>query len=148
MSVNGKTCWRKSKISQATGSDQCGHGGNYKEERYPVACKATLSGVGDRPLTLRVWTSLDQGSQDESFGIDNVVIRTQELQFPIIEQFSDASDFEGWNCGKIQKCGTFGNICGGAGVKGKGSDIKKTFQLPEGKYLINLKFLQIDSWYV
>ena len=57
----------------------CGHAGKhgqsgFNEERIPVACKVTLSGSGTRPLTVRVWTDLDSGASDESFGIDNVII--------------------------------------------------------------------------
>ena len=33
-----------------------------------------LSGSGTRPLTVRVWTNLDSEGNDESFGIDNVII--------------------------------------------------------------------------
>ena len=57
-------------------------------------------------------------------------------------------DFDGWNCGKITACGGFDGICGGYGVKGKGSDIKKTFNLPAGVYSVQLDFLKIDSWFV
>ena len=32
-------------------------------------------------------------------------------------------------------------------MKGKGSDIKKTFQLPAGKYSVKLDFIKIDSWF-
>ena len=56
--------------------------------------------------------------------------------------------FDDWNCGKITTCGDFGSVCGGYGAKGKGSDIKKTFNLPAGKYSVQLDFLRIDSWFV
>ena len=62
--------------------------------------------------------------------------------------FYDQKDFDGWNCGKINTCGVFGEVCGGYGVKGKGSDIKKTFILPPGIYSVQLDFLKIDSWFV
>ena len=62
--------------------------------------------------------------------------------------FNGSNNFEGWNCGKITKCGKYGNICGGYGVKGKGSDIQKTFQLPVGTYAVMLDFIKIDSWCV
>ena len=97
---------------------------------------------------MRVWTSLDEGTHNESFGIDNVVVQPKKIRFPIIQQFNNPKDYKGWNCGKIQKCGSYGNICGGYGVKGKGSDIKKTFQLPAGKYSVKLDFIKIDSWFV
>ena len=65
----------------------------------------------------------------------------------ITDNFSTPTDDQGWNCGKIQKCGKFGNICGGFGVKGTGSDIKKTFTVPAGTYTVKLDFIKIDSWY-
>ena len=145
MSVNGKKCWTKNGITHM-GKAVCGQTGFKSEQRFPVACKVTLSGSGNRPLTVRVWTTLNQGANDESFGIDNVVI--QKLSTAIIEQFNNPKDSKGWNCGKVQKCGNWGNICGGYGVKGQGSDIKKTFHLPAGTYSVKLAFLKIDSWFV
>ena len=62
--------------------------------------------------------------------------------------FDDKSDFEGWNCGAITSCGKFGNVCGGYNTKAKGHDIKKTFEVPEGTYLVSLDFIKIDSWFV
>ena len=40
-----------------------------------MACKVLLSGSDTMPLTVRVWTNLDSGANDESFGIDNVIIQ-------------------------------------------------------------------------
>ena len=62
--------------------------------------------------------------------------------------FYNKKGFDDWNCGKITTCGDFGAVCGGYGVKGKGSDIKKTFNLPAGIYSVQLDFLRIDSWFV
>ena len=56
--------------------------------------------------------------------------------------------FDGWNCGAITTCGGFGGICGGYGVKGKGSEITNTFNLPAGIYSVQLDFIRIDSWFV
>ena len=74
VSVNGKTCWQKNSIVLSKGEAVCG-GGYKSEERFPVSCQVTLSGTGNRPLAVRVWTTLNQGANDESFAIDNVVIR-------------------------------------------------------------------------
>ena len=64
------------------------------------------------------------------------------------DKFNNPKVFEGWNCARIQKCGSIGNICGGYGTKGAKHDIKKTFtKLPSGKYTISLDFIKIDSWY-
>ena len=62
-------------MSALDGTQQCG--GFFKEERFRVTgCYATLSGSeGNIPLTVRVWTSLDGAADDESFGIDNVVVK-------------------------------------------------------------------------
>merc|ERR1712048_546889 len=66
---------------------------------------------------------------------------------PITAKFDDKNDFEGWNCGQIRTCGEKnGNVCGGYMTKGKGDDIKKTFEVPEGMYRVTLDFIKIDSW--
>ena len=63
--------------------------------------------------------------------------------------FEDTGDLEGWNCGKITTCGKYGNVCGGYATKGgQGDDIKKTFDVPAGKYSVTLDFIKIDSWFV
>ena len=74
MSVNGKTCWSQTNVRGTVGNQLCG--GVFKEEIFRVTgCYATLSSLeGKMPLTVRVWTSLDGDPDDESFGIDNVVI--------------------------------------------------------------------------
>ena len=75
VSVNGETCWTKTDILGTRGSQMCG--GFYKEERFRVTgCYVTLPATwGDpAPLTVRVWTNLDMRANDESFGIDNVVV--------------------------------------------------------------------------
>ena len=96
------------------------------------------------PLTVRVWTNLDGDATDESFAIDNIFIsRFHDIK----NKFDNPSDFEGWNCGKITTCGDH-QLCGGYNVKGKNSEIKKTFFLPEGTYSVDLDFIKIDSWCV
>ena len=74
VSVNGRTCWSKTKAVGTSGTQECG--GFFKEERFRVTgCQVTLSGAGETfPLEVRVWTSLDGDAADESFGIDNVRI--------------------------------------------------------------------------
>ena len=64
------------------------------------------------------------------------------------DKFDDSEVFGGWNCGKITRCSAMGNICGGFNVKGKGSDIQKTFMLTAGTYSVGLDFIRIDSWFV
>ena len=71
VSVNGKTCWSKTGLIGTSGIQECG--GFFKEEHFPVSCFATLE--ANVPLTVRVWTSLDEDALDESFAISNVVIQ-------------------------------------------------------------------------
>lgn len=66
----------------------------------------------------------------------------------VTAKFDDTNNFEGWNCGKITSCGKYGNVCGGYNTKGKGHDIKQTFEVPAGKYSVTLDFIKIDSWFV
>merc|ERR1711981_762341 len=74
VSVNGKLCYNKV-LHYSRGTNVCGHGhGGFKEEKIRVTCKGTLSKAGN--LAVRVWTSLNQDARDESFGIDNVVVRS------------------------------------------------------------------------
>ena len=82
MSVNGKTCWSKTGLVGTSGTkNECGGSANrllyrrvFMEERFPViGCFATLE--ANMPLTVRVWTNLNSHSRDESFAIDNVVIK-------------------------------------------------------------------------
>ena len=121
----------------------CGSGNsNWEEKRVTVTCQAaTVHGK----LAVRVWTSLNQAAGDETFGIDNVI--ATKIFTPETNKFA-GTDFQGWNCGNITKCGKFGNLCGGFGAKGHGSDIKKTFTVPAGTYNVKLDFVKIDSWYV
>ena len=60
----------------------------------------------------------------------------------------EGTDFCGYNCDKIQHCGKWGNACGVYGVKGKVSDIKKTFVVPVDIFTVTLDFIKIYSWYV
>ena len=77
VSVNGRTCWTKTGMLGTSGTQQCG--GFYKEERFRVTgCYYTLLGKTTVPLTVRVWTNLDSKADDESFAIDNVVVKKTE----------------------------------------------------------------------
>ena len=147
MSLNDRTCWVKRNLIGSAGTQGCGTGS--KEQVFRVlGCHITLAPTAEAhqavPLTVRVWTNLDEDATDESFGIDNVVI-SKSLKYN--SEFGNANDFEGWNCGRITKCGKY-QICGGYNVKGQGSDIAKTFMLPAGTYYVELNFIKIDSWFV
>ena len=115
-----------------------------------TGCYITLP-EGSETLTLRIWTNLDSEANDESFGIDNVLVqKAQQLPFSgeTHNTFDNQNNFEGWNCGSITTCGEFGQFCGGYNIKGSGSDLRKTFNLPTGNYSVQLDFIKIDSWFV
>ena len=78
VSLNGMMCWATS-LSASQGSQQCGGQSPWHEKAVPVTgCSITLSGPGDKPLTVRVWTNLDsRDASKESFGIRNVVIQNE-----------------------------------------------------------------------
>ena len=73
VSVNGETCWSKTNVLGTDGTQECG-GLRYKEESFRVTgCYVVVE--ENAPLTVRVWTNLDGDASDESFAIDNVVVR-------------------------------------------------------------------------
>ena len=78
--MNGKTCWDKTLYAEA-GTQQCGQIADekkpwFKEEAYQVTgCEVALSGSGNRSLTVRVRTTLDENENYESFAIDNVIVQ-------------------------------------------------------------------------
>ena len=71
VTVNGKECWTGTLIAYQ-GSQVCGQSHNgWNENSIPVKCEAeSVSGK----LTVRVYSNLDGGADDESFAIDNVVV--------------------------------------------------------------------------
>ena len=144
--VNGKTCWTK-KLAGG-GKQLCGSKSNgWNEEKIAVKCTGETNAKGE--LTLRVYTQLDSAANDESFGIDNVVVKKILPFTSETANFNNAKDFQGWNCVKITNCGSLGNICGGYNTKAKSHDIKKTFtNLDAGTYEVSLDFIKIDSWFV
>jgi len=71
VSLNGVQCWTNT-FSHGTGTDVCGIGTIDRIET--VTCETTVSGDGKQPLTVRIWTSIDQDATDESFGVNNVVV--------------------------------------------------------------------------
>ena len=100
VSVDGEPCWTRKGMTAEQGTSQCGrhtndHPGAERKfsaaKRLPVArtinrdwdddsvpvvgCIKRLKGGGDQQVKVRVWTNLDQGPEDESFGIDNVLVQ-------------------------------------------------------------------------
>ena len=80
--MNGEICWSKADLLGTVGTQECGSFSKFsKEETFRViGCYVTLSGPQVKsPLTVRVWTNLDEDVADESFGIDNVFIQRGEV---------------------------------------------------------------------
>ena len=49
---------------------------DWDDDSVPVVgCIKRLKGGGTKEVKVKVWTNLDQGPQDESFGIDNILIQ-------------------------------------------------------------------------
>ena len=73
-----------------------------------------------------------------------ITVRNSKVIFSKFE----SNYLDGWTCGGITTCGSFGNICGGFGQKGKAEKIEKTFTgLESGTtYYLSLDILKIDSW--
>merc|ERR1712159_240161 len=70
--VNGKTCWQK-KLAAGSGKQLCGRtNGGWNEEKMNVKCSADAV---NGQFTVRVYTALNSAANDESFGIDNVVLK-------------------------------------------------------------------------
>ena len=150
MEVNGKTCFNKA-LSAGQGKQICGRtNGGWHEDSIKVTCTGTAV---DGKFTVRVYTTLNSAGNDESFGIDNVVMKKvgddsgggggssggMNTNF-------DNGNMGGWSCDKITTCGSFGKICGGYNTKAKSHEIKKVFKVDSGKYSIAFDFIKIDSW--
>ena len=82
VSLNGEVCWFKREgWRKRDGEQQCGD--NYfnpsnpyfEKDFFVSGCSISLCGSGNQPLTVKVFTNLDQDAKDESFGIDNVVVQ-------------------------------------------------------------------------
>merc|ERR1712048_419449 len=113
--VNGKTCWTK-KLA-GSGKQVCGSkNGGWNKDRIKVSC--TGPAVKGQ-FTVRVYTQLNSAANDESFGIDNVVLKKLPPFKTLTANFQDTKDFEGFNCVKITTCGAYGKICGGYNTKAK-----------------------------
>ena len=82
VSVDGEPCWTRKGMTAEQGTPQCGRHTDdnfkkdYDDDSVPVTgCVETFSGAGINQLTVRIWTNLDQNSNDESFGIDNALLQ-------------------------------------------------------------------------
>ena len=76
VSLNGQLCWKRTGITAVEGKQICGQNQPKNEKKYPVTgCVIKFSGSGTKRLTVRVWTDLDEPTEDESFGIDDFGIQ-------------------------------------------------------------------------
>ena len=107
MEVNGKTCFNKV-LSAGQGKQICGRtNGGWHEDSIKVTCTGTAV---DGKFTVRVYTTLNSAGNDESFGIDNVVLTKFLDSGSVTADFEDEHDYQGWNCNKITTCGSFGKM--------------------------------------
>ena len=86
-----------------------------------------------------------------------VTVAVAACSAPVVEQgvavarystdFSDGND-DGWTCGAVQQCGSYGNVCGGHNQKASGlAAIEKAIPVHQpGYYKLELSFLKVDSW--
>ena len=96
-------------------------------------------------FTVRVYTQENSAANDESFGIDNVVLRQIWMQKA---DFSNPKDFQGINCVKITNCDSTSMVVP-TPRRNRTHDNKKTYaDLPSGLYQMSLNFIKIDSCYV
>ena len=156
MEVNGKTCFNKV-LTGGQGKQVCGSNNNgWHEDSMKVTCTGDAV---DGKFTVRVYTTLNSAGNDESFGIDNVMMMKAKddsgggggngngggSSGKMTATF-DNGDMQGWSCDKITTCGSLGKICGGYNTKAKSHEIKKTYKVDPGKYTIIFDFIKIDSW--
>ena len=73
VSVNGDRCW-KEKFKETDGVQVCGKDKQWYSKDMLVAVECEEKAV-DGKLTVRVYTELNSEPGDESFAIDNVVIK-------------------------------------------------------------------------
>ena len=155
VSLNDQVCWKKTGITTEEGTQVCGQNQPKNEKKYPVyGCSIKFPGSGTKPLKIRVWTDLDEPAEDESFGIDNLLIRREKLTFPLICRF-DGTDHpaccDNGCCDRLATdCGKFGKICGGFNLKGRNDEIVFSLMAPAGEqytYYVTMDFIKIDSWF-
>ena len=92
---------------------------------------------------------MNSDAKDESFDIDNVVLKKLPPFKTLTANFQDTKDFEGFNYVKVTNCGSLDHICGDYNTKGKSHFIEKTYMnLPVGLYEVSLDFIEVDSWFV
>merc|ERR550514_892859 len=100
--------WR---MHHPEGSQVCGQRhGSWNEQKHRVTCK-NINAHGT--VNLDIWSSINQHSHDEAWGIDNVILEKQDGMFRYTQNFESGED--GWSCNGITTCGHWGKICGGFG---------------------------------
>jgi hypothetical protein len=99
--------------------------------------------TGDE-LTLRFDARINSGMGDESYGIDNVVIATQQTRIVASEGFEGGAN--GWSINNTRVVGE-----GDEQILGRftgAQDVEKTFSVPTGadSYTVSFDFYELDSW--
>ena len=133
MSRNGRECfWPGGKVPQRTCEAVLEAWRDYAQMQ-PLACGRAykrvyrFTGYGRKTH----WCSKGRAA------LDSTVVHR--------EDFED-NQMNGWSCGAIQSCGTYGKVCGGYNQKGAGDTIEKTYTVTTGRYLVQIGILKVDSW--
>ena len=133
MSRNGRDCfWPGSKVPQRSCEAVLEAWRDYAQMR-PLAC-------GRSHKRLYRFTGYGRSTHWCAKGraaLDSTVVHREDFE---------GNQMNGWTCGAIQSCGTFGKVCGGYNQKGRGETIEKTYTVPTGRYLVQVGIIKIDSW--
>jgi hypothetical protein len=71
--INGQRKWTSSPLMWNRGQAKCGQMNGWQEEKIPVKIANIKVGNGGI-LTIKVHSNLNENTDNESFGIDNVVL--------------------------------------------------------------------------
>jgi hypothetical protein len=146
-SVNGIS-W--SIDSEAPANEGGGSNYNYDDQVHHVTMTIDNNpGILDSDeLTLKFDADLDMGIDNESYGIDNLVISGDLSDSPSLvdnDDFVDADQTDGWSLNSRETIGSLGSVLG----RFSGSEnVQKSYILHETTEYAQLKFdfIEMDSW--
>jgi hypothetical protein len=127
-----------------SGSNRCGGGwGDSTGLGWGTIAHGNIMHAGGN-MYLQWWSTVDQGSTDESFGINNVrVLRTRLLDNVKAWRYPT---YSGWYRGTQRStCGGYGML-GGYGQFGARYYTYINLNLPSGNYYVTFKYYFVDSW--